>query len=197
MTLNDESLDLIFRKARSINVWLDQAVPDDTLRALYDLMKWGPTTANTSPARLLFLRSRESKVRLKPFLIPQNVDKTMTAPVVAILGYDTLFYEHVPKLFAHNPGAKAWFEGEDKKAFVETTALRNSAIQGGYLIVAARSLGLDCGPMSGFDNAGVDAAFFPGGRVKVNFICNLGHADTAKIMPRNPRLSFDEACKLL
>lgn len=197
MQLDDASQDLIFRKARSINAWLDKPVPDSLVREVYELMKWGPTSTNSSPARILFLRTPEAKARLKGALIPQNVDKTMSAPVVAIIGNDTRFYEHIPKLFAHNPGAKAWFEGEANRPIAEITASRNGTLQGAYLMVAARALGLDCGPISGFDNAKVDAEFFPGGRIRSNFICNLGYADPAKIMPRNPRLSFDEACTLL
>ena len=197
MQLDDASQDLIFRKARSINAWLDKPVPDSLVREVYELLKWGPTSTNSSPARILVLRTPEAKARLRGALIPQNVDKTMTAPVVAIVGNDTRFYEHIPKLFAHNPAAKAWFEGEANRPMAEGTAARNGTLQGAYLMVAARALGLDCGPISGFDNAKVDAEFFPGGRIRSNFICNLGYADPSKIMPRNPRLSFDEACTLL
>jgi 3-hydroxypropanoate dehydrogenase len=192
--LDDKSLDLLFRNARTHNAWLDKPVGDDTLRAVYDLMKMAPTSANSSPARLLFLRSTEAKARLKPYLGPNNVDKTMAAPVTAIVAYDREFYEHLPKLFPH-ADARSWYVG--KEALIEATAFRNSSLQGAYLILAARALGLDCGPMSGFDNAKVDAEFFPGGMVKSNFLCNLGYGDASKLFPRNPRLSFDEACKIL
>jgi 3-hydroxypropanoate dehydrogenase len=192
--LDDKSLDLLFRNARTHNGWLNKPVSDETLRAVYDLLKMAPTSANSSPGRLVFLRSPEAKARLKPYLGPNNVDKTMAAPVTAIVAYDLEFYEHLPKLFPH-ADAKSWYVGND--ALIEATAQRNSSLQGAYLILAARALGLDCGPMSGFDNTKVDAEFFPGGKVKSNFLCNLGYGDTSKLFPRNPRLSFDEACKIL
>lgn len=195
--LDDRSLDLIFRNARTQNGWQDKPVSDDQLRALWELMKWGPTSANTSPARLQFLRTQEAKERLRPYLNPGNVDKTLAAPVVAIIGYDTKFYELLPKLFPHNQEAKNWFAGDEKKAFAEATAFRNSSLQGGYFIIAARALGLDTGPMSGFNADGVDKTFWAGASVKTNFICNLGYGDSSKIFARSPRLSFDEACKLL
>ena len=194
--LNDQALDTLFRKARTQNGFLDQPVTDEQLRALYELMKWGPTTMNSQPARLVFVRSKAGKEKLAPALSPGNRDKTMAAPVTVIIAYDLRFYENLTRTFANNPNAKAAFEGEEKKAHVQTTALRNGSLQGAYLIVAARALGLDCGPMSGFDNAKVDAAFFPDGRVRSNFLCNLGHGDPAKVFPRNPRLSFEEACTL-
>ena len=192
--LDDQSLDTIFRKARTHTAWLDKPVSDDILRQLYELMKWGPTSANCSPARTLFLRSKEAKERLKPALAPLNVDKTMAAPVTAIVGYDLQFYDQLPKLFPNNPAFRDYFANSPELA--QTTAFRNGSLQGGYFIVAARSLGLDCGPMSGFDNAKVDAEFFPP-TVKSNFVCNIGWGDDSKLYPRNPRLSFDEACKLL
>jgi 3-hydroxypropanoate dehydrogenase len=192
--LSHEALDIHFRKARTHNAWLDQPVSDDLLRQVYDLMKWGPTSANTSPARILFLRTAQAKERLRPTLSPVNVDKTMQAPVTAILAYDLKFYEHLPKLFPHNPGMRDWFSNSPELA--QTTAFRNSSLQGGYFILAARAVGLDCGPMSGFDNAKVDAEFFPP-TVKSNFLCNLGYGDHSKLSPRNPRLDFDEACQLL
>ena len=185
----------LFLEGRTHNVWLDKPVTDDQLRRLYDLMKMGPTSTNSSPARILFLRSPAAKERLRPTLWPTNVEKTMAAPVTAIIGYDLRFYEALPRLFPHKPEAANWFAG--KPAHIEETAFRNSAIQGAYLILAARAVGLDCGPMSGFDNAKVDAEFFPDGRVKSNFICNLGHGDRSKLFPRNPRLAFDEACRVL
>jgi 3-hydroxypropanoate dehydrogenase len=195
-TLPDESLDVLFRKARTHTAWLDKPVDDSVLRALYDLMKFGPTSANASPARILFLRTAESKERLKPALSPNNVDKTMKAPVTAIIAHDLKFYEHLPKLFPHNADAPSWFANSPELA--QITSFRNGTLQGGYLILAARSVGLDCGPMSGFDNAKVDAEFFADTpNVKSNFLCNLGYGDPAKLQPRNPRLEFDEACKLL
>ena len=197
MKLRPEDLDLMFRNARSQNGWQAKPVSDEQLRELYELMKWAPTAMNTGPARFLFLRSREAKERLKPALNPGNVDKTMAAPVTAIIAYDTQFYEFLPKLFPHNQNARGMFVGDDKKAHAETTAFRNGSMQGGYFIIAARSIGLDCGPMSGFNNAMVDAEFFGGTGIKSNFLCNLGYGDASKVMPRNPRLAFDEACKLL
>src|ERR1035437_3889517 len=162
MTLSAEDMDLIFSKARTQNGWQARPVSDEQLRALYDLMKWAPTTMNTSPARILFLRSRDAKERLKPALNPGNVDKTMAAPVTAVIAYDTQFYEQLPKQFPHNQNARGIFAGDDKKAHAETTAFRNGSMQGGYFIIAARSIGLGCGPMSGFNNAMVDAEFFAG-----------------------------------
>ena len=193
--LSDRDLDLIFRNARTHSAWLDKPVSDVTLQAMYDLMRMGPTSANCSPARWLFLRTDESKEKLKPHLIPGNVDKTMAAPVTAILGYNIRFYEQLAQLFPHDLSARSWFEGKDD--LIETTAFRNSSLQGAYMIIAARALGLDCGPMSGFDNAGVDAAFFPDGDVKSNFICNIGYGDPAALPPRNPRLDFNDACQVL
>ena len=197
MMLNPEGMDLLFRSARTQNGWQAKPVSDDQLRQLYELMKWPPTTMNSGPARILFLRSPEAKERLKPALSPGNVDKTMAAPVTAIIGYDAHFYELLPQLFPHNQNARANFAGDDKKAHAETTAFRNGSMQGGYFIIAARALGLDCGPMSGFNNAKVDAEFFAGSAIKSNFLCNLGYGEPAKVMPRSPRLAFDDACKLL
>ena len=195
--LDDQVLDTLFRKARTQNGWQDKPVTDDQLRAVYELMKWGPTSANCSPARMLFLRTREAKERLKPFLNPGNVDKTMAAPVVAIVGYDLSFYEHLPRLFPHNAEAINWFKAPEKKAFADTTAFRNGTLQGAYLIIAARAAGLDVGAMSGFNNDGVDKEFWAGTTVKTNFLCNIGHGDPAKVFGRSPRLAFGEACKLL
>jgi 3-hydroxypropanoate dehydrogenase len=192
--ISPEALDILFRNARTHITWLDKPVSDDLLRQIYDLMKWGPTSANCLPARILFLRTREAKERLRPALSPNNVDKTMQAPVTAILAYDLSFYEHLPRLFPNNPAARGWFANSPQLA--ETTAFRNASLQGGYFILASRSLGLDCGPMSGFDNAKVDQEFFPP-TVKSNFLCNLGYGDPSKLFPRNPRLDFDEACQLL
>ncbi len=194
-TIDSASLDQIFRNARTHNDFLKKPVGDDTLRALYDLMKFGPTSANCSPARILFLRSEEAKQRLKPALSAGNSAKTMAAPVVAVIGYDLEFYEKLPQLFPHNLDARNWFAGNEQAIF--TTAFRNSSLQGAYFMLAARAVGLDCGPMSGFDNAKVDAEFWPGGKVKSNFLCNLGYGDASTLFPRSPRLAFDEACKLL
>jgi len=196
MMQTNDLLDKIFRGARSQNGWLSTPVPDSKLRELYDLMKLGPTSVNCSPARLVFVRTTEGKAKLQPALAPANVEKTMAAPVVAIVGYDTRFYDHLPELFPHNPGVKAWFEGNEKVDFANTTAFRNGTLQGGYFIAAARALGLDCGPMSGFNNQAVDQAFFAGTSIRSNFICGLGHGDPAKVFARSPRLSFDQACAL-
>jgi len=194
MSTDTAFLDRVFRLGRSQNGWQARNVPDTLLHQLYDLMKMGPTSVNCSPARIVFVLSAEAKAKLKEALAPGNVDKTMTAPVIAIVGYDTQFYQQLPKLFPHNPAVKAWFEGDAKRSFAEITAFRNGSLQGGYFIAAARALGLDCGPMSGFDNARVDAAFFDGTGIKSNFICGLGYGDSSKVFPRSPRLAFEEAC---
>jgi 3-hydroxypropanoate dehydrogenase len=194
--LDDQALDTILRKARSQNGWLDRPVTDDQLRRLYDVMKWGPTSANCQPARIVFVRSREAKEKLRPALSAGNLDKTMAAPVTAVVGYDRAFYENLPRMFPHNQTAIHWFKGEGKEEVAQSTAFRNGTLQGAYLIIAARALGLDCGAMSGFDNAKVDAAFFPDGRVKSNFLCSIGYGDPAKVLVRLPRLEFDEACTI-
>jgi 3-hydroxypropanoate dehydrogenase len=194
--LTDEALDVLFREARTHNVWLDKPVSDDRLRKLYDVLKWGPTSANGCPARFVFLRTPEAKERLRPALSPGNVEKTMKAPVTAIVAYDLKFFEKMLKLFPHNPAMGETFAKRPAQEN-EITAFRNGSLQGGYFILAARALGLDCGPMSGFDNAKVDAEFFPNGRVKSNFLCNLGYGDHSKLSPRNPRLEFEEACQML
>jgi 3-hydroxypropanoate dehydrogenase len=201
--LSDKALDVLFRNARTHNVWLDKPVGDDVLRQLYYLMKYGPTSANMFPARILFLRTPEAKQRLLPALSPMNADKTMKAPATAIIAYDLRFFEQTPKLFPHNPAIREVFA--KSRELAETTAFRNGSLQGAYLILAARSLGLDCGPMSGFDNAKVDAEFFSPAagnpptfiEVKSNFLCNLGYGDSSQLFPRNPRLAFEEACRLL
>jgi 3-hydroxypropanoate dehydrogenase len=207
--LDDAALDQLFRNARSHSAWLDKPVSDETLKQLYDLMKWGPTSANGSPARFVFVRSPEAKERLRPTLAPGNLEKTMTAPVTVIVAYDLLFFHKLPKLFPHAPGMRDLFAGNPQ--LIEVTAKRNSSLQGAYLIIAARALGLDCGPMSGFDNAkldeeffgagkeceGCEQEFFPSGHVKSNFLCNLGYGDAAQLFPRGPRLEFTEACSLL
>ncbi len=193
--VSDAVLDQIYRSARTNNKWQAKDVPDDLLRDIVDLAKMGPTSANCQPARFLFVKSPQAKQRLKPFLSSTNAEKTMQAPVCAIIGYDLRFYEHLPRLFPHNPTARTWFEGNE--AHIMTTALRNSSLQGAYLILAARALGLDTGPMSGFDNAGVDKEFFAGTSVKSNFICSLGYGDPAGVHPRGPRFAFDEMAKIL
>jgi 3-hydroxypropanoate dehydrogenase len=195
--LDDKAQDLIFREAHTPQGFLDAPVTDDKLRQVYDLMKFGPTTMNTQPMRIVFVRSKAAKEKLAPALSPGNLDKTIKAQMTAIIANDSRFYEHLPKTFPNNPKAQEIFSGEEKKAHAERTALRNGSLQGAYFIIAARALGLDCGPMSGFDNAKVDAAFFPDGRWKSNFLINLGKADPAKVFPRNPRLTFDQACRIV
>jgi 3-hydroxypropanoate dehydrogenase len=207
--LSEEGLDVLFREARTHSGWLDKPVTEETLRKLHEVMKWGPTSANSCPGRFLLLRSQSAKERLKPALAPGNVEKTMAAPVTVIIAYDLKFYQKLPKLFPHNPEMANNFAANPQ--LVEATARRNSSLQGAYLILAARALGLDCGPMSGFDNAKVDEEFcgqgvecpggeqefFPEGHWKSNFLCNLGYGDRSKLFPRSPRLDFDEVCKLL
>ena len=195
--LNDQALDTLFRNARSQNGWQQKPVSEDQIRAIYDLMKMGPTSANCSPARILFLRTPAAKERLVPALLASNIEKVRTAPVVAIIGYDLKFYDSLAKLFPHNLGARNWFAGDANKAVADSTAFRNSTLQGAYLMIAARALGLDCGPLSGFDPAKVDAEFFAGTDIRTNFVTGIGYGDPSKVMPRNPRLGFDEACKFL
>lgn len=191
--LSDQALDQLFREARSYNSWQDREVSDELLHQLYDLMKWGPTSANSCPARIVFVKSEEAKQRLKPCLNEGNVEKSMTAPVVAIIGMDMEFYEKLSKLFPHTD-ARSWYVGKPEK--IQVNAMRNSSLQGGYFIMAARALGLDCGPMSGFDYPKLEAEFFPDGKVKANFICAIGYGTTDKLYPRGPRLDFDEACRI-
>jgi 3-hydroxypropanoate dehydrogenase len=192
--LSDDGLDLIFRKARTHRAWLDRPVPDALLRQVYELACLGPTSANCSPMRVLFVKTREAKERLRPCLSSGNVDKTMQAPVTAIVGHALEFYEQLPRLF---PTADMRANYVGKPELIAATAFRNGSLQGAYLLLAARALGLDCGGMSGFDNAKVDAEFFPDGRIKSNFLCNLGYGDAAKLAPRAPRLPFDEVCRLI
>jgi len=192
--IDDAALDRLFLKARTQNGWTDQPVSDAELRELYHLMIHGPTSANTLPARIVFVRSAEAKAKLQPLLSGGN-QKAMAAPVIALIGYDLEFYEKIPQLFPHNPGFKDMFV--NNPGMVEPHAFRNSSIQGGYFILAARAVGLDVGPMSGFDTAGVDAAFFPGGKVKVNFIAALGHGDPSKVMDRLPRLPFEDGAQII
>ena len=192
--LDDAGLDLIFRKARTHNVWLPTPVPESTLRELWNLMKWGPTSANCLPLRIVFVQSTGAKERLVACMSENNQAKTRAAPVTAILAMDLEFYEKLPRLSPHNQGARSWFAG--KPAHILETALRNSSLQGAYFIIAARALGLDCGPMSGFDADKINSAFFSDGKLKVNFVCSLGHGDQGKLFPRSPRLDFDEACRI-
>lgn len=192
--INDEALDVIFRLARTRNGWEERKVSPTLIQAVYDLMKWGPTSANCSPARLVFVTSEAGKARLAPALAPGNLKKTMSAPCVVVIGHDLEFYERLPELFPHTD-ARSWFVG--KPELIETTAFRNGTLQGAYLMIAARALGLDCGPMSGFDNAKVDAEFFAGTKVKSNFLCALGYGTDENLFPRSPRLSFDEACRVV
>ncbi|AOJ73183.1 MULTISPECIES: malonic semialdehyde reductase [Burkholderia] len=193
MTLSDSALDQIFRTARTHNAWQPRPVDDALLHQLIDLVKYGPTSANSSPARFVFVKSPQAKAKLEPALSEGNRAKTMAAPVTVIVGMDLAFYDHLPKLFPH-ADARSWFAGND--ALIEATAFRNSSLQGAYLIVAARALGLDAGPMSGFDQAAVDAAFFAGTSIKSNFLVNLGYGDPAGLFPRSPRFSFDEIARI-
>jgi 3-hydroxypropanoate dehydrogenase len=192
--LESAALDQLFDKARTNNKWQPRDVPDALLRQVIDHMKWAPTSANCFPARFVFVKSPEAKARLKPHLSSGNVEKTMAAPATAIIGYDLQFYEYLPRLYPP-ADAKSWFAG--KKQHADTTAFRNGSLQGGYFIIAARALGLDCGPMSGFNNEGVDAEFFAGTEIKSNFLCNLGYGDSAGIYPRSPRFSFDEMASIV
>jgi 3-hydroxypropanoate dehydrogenase len=190
---DENTLDLLLRKARSHSEFTDRPVSEVSLREAHELMKWGPTSANSQPARFVYLFSRESTEKLRPALSATNIEKTMKAPLVAIVAYDTRFWEHLPRMF-HNPEAITWFK--DKGAHTETTAFRNGTLQGAYYLLALRAVGLDCGAMSGFDNAKVDAAFFPGGRLKSNFLLTIGYGTGRNIPPRNPRLTFEEACRI-
>ena len=192
-TLDSAARDLLFHQARTYNTWTTRQVEESTLRELYDLMKMAPTSANCSPARIVFVRTPEAKARLRACLAPGNVDKTMAAPVTAIIAHDLEFHERLPQLFPH-ADARSWFAGNDE--LIRTTAFRNGSLQGAYLILAARAVGLDCGPMSGFDATRLDEAFFAGTPWRSNFLCNLGHGDPAGLFPRSPRLGFDEACQL-
>jgi 3-hydroxypropanoate dehydrogenase len=195
MTLEAAGLDLLFHEARSHNKFTDQPVTDDELQALYDVLKMGPTSANCSPARFLFLRTKEAKQKLAPALSAGNLEKTMAAPVTAIVAYDPKFYEKLPRLFPHNQEARSWFTSNESLA--ATTAFRNGTLQGAYLILAARAVGLDTGAMSGFDNAMVDELFLADRGWRSNFLCNLGHGDPEGLFPRSPRLEFYEACAFL
>jgi 3-hydroxypropanoate dehydrogenase len=193
-SIDDDTLRRLFLDAHTHNKWQSKEVPDSLLHELVDTLKMGPTSANCSPARFVFVKSEDAKERLKPHLSDGNRDKTMQAPVCAIIGYDLEFYEHLPKLFPHTD-ARSWFAGKPDK--IKETAFRNGTLQGAYLILAARLHGLDCGPMSGFDNEGVDKAFFAGTTVKSNFLCNIGYGDPAGVRPRSPRFTFDEMAKIV
>lgn len=192
--ISDEALDQLFRTARTQNKWQAKPVSPTLLHALYDLLRMGPTSANCSPARFVFVTTDQARERLKPHLLPSNVSKVMTAPVTVIIGHDLAFYEKLPQLFPHTD-ARSWFVGNDQ--LIQTTAFRNGTLQGAYLMMAARSLGLDCGPMSGFNNAGVDQEFFANTTIKSNFICGLGYGDPSGVFGRSPRLAFDEACQIV
>jgi 3-hydroxypropanoate dehydrogenase len=192
--LSEASLEQLFRSARTYNAWLPKDVSDEQLQQLYDLAKFGPTSANSSPMRVVFVKSKAAKAKLEPFLSDGNRAKTMEAPVTAIVATDHEFYEQLPRLFPHTD-ARSWFVGN--QPLIDTTAFRNATLQGAYLLLAARAVGLDCGPMSGFDNAGVDAAFFAGTAVKSNFLISIGYGDASRnLFPRSPRLAFDEACTI-
>jgi 3-hydroxypropanoate dehydrogenase len=193
--LPDAALDQLFRDARSFSYWTGAPVSDETIKAVYDLARMGPTASNSCPARFVFLKSDEAKQRLKPHLLANNVDKVMSSAFTVIVAYDLEFYEKIPQLFPHNPGAREWYNWSEEHA--ERSAFRSGTLQGAYLILAARALGLDCGPMSGFSNEGVDEAFFAGTSWRSNFICAMGQGDASKLHDRSPRLSFDEACQLL
>ena len=192
--LPEEALETIFTQARTHNGWLSEPVDDNLIKKIYDLMKWGPTSANTCPVRIVFVKSQEAKEKLLPCVAPGNVEKTKAAPVTVIIAKDMEFYEQLPKLFPHAP-ARSWFAGN--QPFIESTASQSSTLQGAYFMIAARALGLDCGPMAGFDNAKVDEAFLKGTSWKSNFLCNIGHGDPSKLFPRSPRLEFNEACKII
>lgn len=194
MNSNQVSLASLFTEARTQNGWQKKPVSDSQLRQIYELMKWGPTSANCSPARLIFVRGHEAKERLLTCMIPGNLEKTREAPVVAIIGMDMAFYEKLPALFPHTD-ARSWFVGNQE--LIEATAFRNSSLQGAYLMLAARALGLDCGPMSGFDPQKLNDSFFAGTTTQVNFVCGLGYGDPSKVFPRSPRLAFDDTCSIL
>lgn len=193
-SLPQTALDQLFLDAHTHNAWRDQPVPDALLHRLYDTFRMGPTSANCCPARVVFVKSKAAKEKLMPALMEGNRAKTMAAPVTAIIGYDMRFFDHLGKLFPNAPDAASWFNKDEQT--IHTNAFRNGTLQGAYLIVAARALGLDCGPMSGFDNARVDELFFSGTAIKSNFLCNLGYGDLSGVYPRNPRLDFDEACRI-
>lgn len=190
-------MNVLFRDARSQNGWLPRDVSDAQLKLIWDIAKWGPTSANCSPMRVLFLRSPRMKEQLRPHLHPSNVAKAMMAPVLAVIGFDTRFFEHLPRLFPHNPDARRWFEGADRSDAAYATAFRNGSLQGAYLMIAARAQGLDCGPMSGFDSDAIDRVFWKGTPIKTNFLCGLGYGDPAKLYGRHPRFDFEDVCQVI
>ena len=192
--IDAKALDTLLRSARTHNVFQDKPVSEEQLRQIHEIMRWGPTSTNCQPARIVFVRTRDGKEKLRPALSPGNVDKTMLAPVTAIIAYDSQFYEYMPRIFPHNPAAQSLYSGDDKKEHALRTAFRNGSLQGAYFIIAVRAVGLDAGAMSGFNNAVVDQAFFPGGRYKSNFLCNIGYGDHSKLFNQNPRLGFDDVC---
>ncbi len=192
--LSSAALDVVFCEARTHNIWREGEITDDDIHAIYELLKFGPTSANCCPARLVWVRSAEAKAKLKPFLDESNTAKTLAAPVTVIVAHDLEFYEKLPRLFPHDQSARSWFAGKPEK--IETTAFRNGTLQGAYLLLAARALGFDCGPMSGFDNAGLDAVYFAGTAWRSNFLVNLGHGDASKLFPRSPRFSFEEVNRI-
>ena len=192
--IGERALDILFRRARTHDHWIAKPVGEDLLRSVWDLARMGPTSANCGPARLVYVVSPEAKRKLKHCLIEGNVEQTMAAPATAVIGHDLAFHDRLPELFPHTD-ARSWFVG--KPSLIETTAFRNGTLQGAYFILAARAMGLDCGPMSGFDNAKVDEAFFAGTTIRSNFLCNIGYGDAEKLHPRSPRLAFDEACKVV
>jgi 3-hydroxypropanoate dehydrogenase len=195
--IDSHALQTLFTAARTQNGWLDQPVSDAQLREVFDLMKMAPTSMNTQPARFVFLRTAAAKERLRPALSRGNVDKTMSAPVVTLIAHDLQFQEHLPRVFPHEPNARNMFEGDANRDFRSTFAFRNGSLQGAYFMMAARAVGLQVGPMSGFDGAKVDAEFFPDGRYRINFLCNLGYGDPSKVMERLPRFAFEDVCSLL
>ncbi len=189
-----QCLDTIFLSARSQNGWLDKTINDEQLRQIYNLLKFAPTAANCCPVRITFIKSKQAKKRLKPHLDAGNIEKSMTAPAVAIIAYDSEFYEKLPKLFPHTD-AKSWFVGNPEK--IKSAASMNATLQGAYFIIATRSIGLECGPMGGFNNASLDEEFFPNGKTKSIFLCGIGYGDSTKVFTRSPRLDFDEACEIV
>ena len=194
MTAADRALDIMFRNARTHRYWLDKPVSDALLTEIYELAKMGPTSSNCCPLRVVFVKSAAAKQRLRPYMSQGNVEKTLAAPVTAIFAHDTLFFEHMPMLAPHAPDARSWFEGDERTGSVN--ALRNGSLQAAYFMLAARAKGLDCGPMSGFDNEALDADFFPDGRLKSNFLCNLGYGDPGRLHPRAPRFDFAAVCRI-
>ena len=192
--MNGTTLELLFEKARTYHGWLDKPVEDDLLQQIYDLTKWAPTSANCCPLRVVFVKSLAAKLKLKPCLVEGNVEQAMAAPVIAIFAYDLAFYDQLPKLFPH-VDARSWYAGND--SLIQETAFRNGSLQAAYFMLAARALGIDCGPMSGFDQDAVNQAFFKNTSLATNFLCNLGYGDPSTLYPRSPRLTFDETCKIL